>query len=54
MEAPKDGENSELLPPKTLTPKPCTDVINRISQHSVKSQSSGFCLDAPEGHGIAI
>ncbi|WP_157816648.1 hypothetical protein [Nostoc flagelliforme] len=54
MEASKDGENSELLPPKTLTPKPCTDAINRVSQHSVKSQSSGFCLDAQRGHGIAI
>ncbi|MBD0385566.1 MAG: hypothetical protein KME50_24965 [Nostoc desertorum CM1-VF14] len=48
MEAPKDGENSELLPPKTLTPKLLT------VQHSVKSQISGFCLDAQRGHGIAI
>ncbi|WP_234710967.1 hypothetical protein [Nostoc punctiforme] len=43
MEAPKDGENSELLPPKTLTPKLLT------VQHSVKNQSSGFCHKRPEG-----
>ncbi|MCC5642471.1 hypothetical protein LC607_05810 [Nostoc sp. CHAB 5824] len=54
MEAPKDGENSELLPPKTLTPKPCTDAINRVSQQSVKSQSSGFCLDAQRRRDKAI
>ncbi|WP_143857037.1 hypothetical protein [Nostoc sp. 'Peltigera membranacea cyanobiont' 213] len=43
MEAPKDRENSKILPPKTLTLKLLT------VQHSVKSQSSGFCHQRPEG-----
>ncbi|WP_375502301.1 hypothetical protein [uncultured Nostoc sp.] len=53
MEAPKDGENSELLPPKTLTPVQ-TRLIASLTQHSVKSQSSDFCLDAQRGRDKAI